>query len=158
MTTKSPASVAESIDLHMNLIVLGLFIFSLSYGVSAAVYLTNERLAEDLSLLSDALVVIGLLIIAGSVLIKFRNTTAVQRRQYLDDDSYVIKMFEKAGIKAWAITFLALTLLKMFDDFFAGMPIEFFIEAISCLTVGVFCIFFFVLSRDAGDDEYAQAQ
>ncbi len=158
MTTKNPTSVAESIDRHLNLIVSGLFIFSLSYGVSAAVYLANDPWVGYLDKFSDILALVGFLTIVISVWVKFRNTTAIQRRKFLDSDSYVIQMFEKAGIKAWAITFLALTLLKMFDNFFAGMPKDFFIELISCLTVGAFCVAFFVLNRDASDDEYEQVQ
>lgn len=158
MTTRKPISAAEKADQHHNLIVSGLFMFSIGYGLSAAVYCLTGPMAEYVDLASDIVAMVGFVIIIVSVFWKFRTTTAAERRQYFEVDSYTAQMFQKAGFKAWMLTFVSLVMFKAFGgSLFEGLPPEFFIVAVLCISIGAFSIAFFLLNRDFSDDEIDQA-
>ncbi len=147
MTKSKKISVAEQVDSMMQRVALGVFLVSIAYAISAIRFFVSQESVEMLDIASRALgVLIIILVLPG--FIKFMILKRNNRQACKEPEGFVVEMFNKATGKAFQFTFLFLVAFEFVnDDFIAGLPSEFVIKLILAVTLAIFSLTFFALSR-----------
>jgi len=153
MNNQKAASVAEQIDRIMQKTALGVFLVAVAYAVSVFEFFVSENVADGLNYLSKVLAIIIIVL----VLPGFLKAVSLRRRYgkaCREPEGFVIAMFNKAAGKAFQFTFIFLIALEIVNgDALAHLPGEFFIKLIISVTLAIFSLIFFFLSRPGVDEE-----
>jgi hypothetical protein len=152
-STGGKDSPAQLVDKFLQRTAIGVFLLSLSYVMSATVYVVgNEAVSHigTLKLILSALV----LMVVFPAFIKYLKLRLDKNKECPDTGGYVMEVSRRAGVMAFSLTFVFLIVIEwMAGGFLAGLPAPFFINAILAFTLGVFSITFYFLLRGEGDDD-----
>lgn len=153
MSPERDPSIADVGDRHRRLMAFGLLAVGVMYGVQAVEYLVGPPAARGLDLLTVALAVTVLGLIAPIFVWKARFLPRGEWHLYRGEGGYVAEALSRAHIASWATTFLFLLALDLFLDRLPELPRGFFIKVGVFVMATSFAVVFLVLEREPGSEE-----
>lgn len=149
----APLSTAQTIEKFMQRTAMGTFLLAVSYSVGIAEYLVSEEAAATLNLIQKPLGILVILIVAPAVWSLIRIGAFRPKPGCAEPESFVKDMLARASTLAFSITFVTLLALQVLSEkLFTDQPPAFFIQIALMVSLYVFSVSFFVLSRDTDDD------
>ncbi|WP_286830832.1 MULTISPECIES: hypothetical protein [Kordiimonas] len=147
-------SAAQTLEKFMQRTAIGTFLLAVSYTIGTAEFLVSADLAETLNIIQKPIGLLVILIVAPAVW-SLKRIGAIKPRPGCDEpESFVKDMLARASTLAFSITFVVLLALQVLSDkIFTDQPPAFFIGIALMVSLYVFSVSFFVLSRDTGDDD-----
>ncbi len=147
-------SPAQMLEKFMQRTATGTFLLAVSYTIGTAEYLVPDGMADTLNILQKPLSLLVILLVAPAVWSMARIGAFKARPGCDEPESFVKEMLARASTLAFSITFVALLALQVLSGkFFTNQPPAFFIGIALMVSLYVFSISFFVLSRDTEDDD-----
>ncbi len=147
-------SPAQTLEKFMQRTAIGTFLLAISYTIGTAEYLVSEELADTLNMLQKPLGLLVILLVAPAVWSMARIGAFKARPGCDEPESFVKEMLARASTLAFSITFVTLLALQVLSGkVFADQPPAFFIGIALMVSLYVFSISFFVLSRETEDDD-----
>ena len=111
-STARKESPAQTVDRILQRTAIGVFLLSLAYSMSAAMYLVSEEAAGYMDRVQLALGILIVLIVLPAFL-KFLRLKFRRGSDSPESDGYVAEMFKRAGSKAFSLTFILLIVLEL---------------------------------------------
>ena len=148
------ASVAQVAETMMHRTAIGVFLVTMAYVLSAAVYLVDEQVERYLDHLQLVLGIAAIVVILP-IFVKYSRLKARRQDGCPESDSFMAEMFKRAGTKAFSLTFIFLVVLDVVTKReLVDYPTPFYINLILAFSLGVFSITYFRLVHSGGDDDY----
>jgi len=147
-------SAAQTIEKFMQRTAAGTFLLAVSYSIGTAEYLVTGDLAETLNLIQKPLGILVILIVAPAVWSLMRIGAFRRPPGCSEPESFVKDMLTRASTLAFSVTFVTLLALQVLSGkIFTDQPAAFFIQIALMVSLYVFSISFFILSRDTEEDD-----
>lgn len=157
MNAQATPSRAEIADRTIQLLAGSMFALALIFAMSVAEFFASESAAAVIDIFVKILGVTVLALMGLLYYWKFRPMTAGQRRDHFAEDGFLQTAFRKAMAQSWMLTFLALVILQVLDEWLlarlSGVPLEIAIKAVLALMLLLFSLAFLSIARLAGRDE-----
>ena len=153
MNNKTSASVAEQLDKIMQKTALGVLLVACAYTLSVLKMFFDVPVVTILDYTKTALGILAIVVVLPGVL------KGVQlRRKYgeacKEPEGFIMEMFNKAAGKSFQFTFIFLIFLEMISrNLLAHLPPAFFLKLIIAVTLAIFSLTFFFLSRSDSDED-----
>jgi dolichyl-phosphate-mannose--protein O-mannosyl transferase len=157
MNAQTEPTPAEVADRTLQLLAGSMFALALIFCLSVAEFFANESTAAVIDIFVKILGVTVLALMGLLYFWKFRPMTAGQRRDHLAEDGFLQTAFRKAMAQSWMLTFLALVILQVLDEWMlarlSGVPLEITIKAVLALMLLLFSLAFLLITRPGSSDE-----
>lgn len=154
MNNQTAASIAEQMDKILQKIAFGVLLVATAYAISVIEFFVSTGNANILNNLSTALGVLAIVLVLPGF-IKIIQLKRKHGAACKEPEGFIVEIFNQATGKAFQFTFIFLILLEIFNGAaLAHLPGEFFIKLIIAVTLAIFSLTFFVLSRSGADDNF----
>jgi dolichyl-phosphate-mannose--protein O-mannosyl transferase len=157
MNAQTEPTPAEVADRTLQLLAGSMFALALIFCLSVAEFFANESTAAVIDIFVKILGVTVLALMGLLYFWKFRPMTVGQRRDHLAEDGFLQTAFRKAMAQSWMLTFLALVILQVLDEWMlarlSGVPLEITIKAVLALMLLLFSLAFLLITRPGSSDE-----
>lgn len=152
MSKENSETTAQFVDKFLHRTAIGVFLMTLAYAVSSAMYLVSAEVAVTLDVV-ELLLALAAVVVVLPVFIKFVRLRSKQQCNQSESDGYMAHVLNKACVKAFSFTFVFLILLEpTTEKYLTELPADFFINLILSFSLGVFSLTFFSLIRSDGDE------
>lgn len=142
---------AQTIDSAMVRFALGMLLVGTAYAVSAATFYVDPEVGYYLKKIKSAASLLVFVVVLPQF-IKLILMKLKMRGCAGEPEGFVIDVVHKAAEMSFSLTFVFLIAMQVVtEDFLPDMPAGVAIEIIVAVTLGLYCLFFFVFHRDAGD-------
>lgn len=153
MAQETKSSPAHIIERFLHRTALGTFLLAITYCLNTAGYLIEGDLADSLALVRKVLGVLVILVVLPP-LISAARLGAFKPQGCDEPGDYVVLMLSRAGTMAFSLTFVFLLVVENASaHVFTDQPAAFFISAALAVSLLVFSITFFLLTRDFGEED-----
>ena len=155
MNNKTSTSVAEQLDKIMQKTALGVLFVACAYTMSILKIFFDEPISTILDFTKLALGILTVVMILPGFVkgIQLRKKYGAACKE---PEGFIVEMFNKATGKSFQFTFIFLIFLEMISrSHFAYLPTEFFLKLTIAVTLAIFSLTFFYLSRSDSYDDTA---
>lgn len=157
MNIHKEVSPAVMMDKILSRTVLGLLILIIIIALRLAENLMDATMLQAKDYL-ETILRVGVAIIILPPFLRFAWMKYSGKCQVQEDDSYIAIIFRRAGVLAFALTFVSLTLGgAMADKYFPELDLLTFARLITMLSLSLFCITYYYLifieGRDIPDED-----
>lgn len=153
MNNKTSASVAEQLDKIMQKTALGVLLVACAYTLGVLKVFFDAPIVTILDYSKMALGILAIVMVLPGFLkgVQLRREHGEACRE---PEGFIKEMFNKAAGKSFQFTFIFLIFLEMISrNYLAHLPAEFFLKLVIAVTLAIFSLTFFFLSRSDSDED-----